>query len=241
GPDTKIVLLLFSAGPLNVTFADESARVSAILECFFPGQGTGEALVNVLFNKDSNSSPAGRLPMTWPKFAWQVPSMVNYSMAGRTYRYLNTDPLYPFGYGLSYTRFNYTRMMVKTVHNATKDLDLDLTLQNIGPVDADEVIQCYVEPKYRQPYPAPRRALAYFGRIHIQAGLYRTLWITLSKQAWSVWKDGQWTYITLPSVPQVGTQPWALLNPPSSGIQPNCRSDQGTVLLSVESGGFLID
>ncbi|KAK3787076.1 hypothetical protein RRG08_031551 [Elysia crispata] len=193
-PTTKIILLLFSAGPLNITFADDSERVSAILECFLPGQGTGEAVVNILFNRDHNSSPAGRLPMTWPKFAWQIPPMVNYSMSGRTYRYMDSEPLYPFGYGLSYTLFRYGLFVVPSVSNATQDLRVEFVVNNGMDQDADEVVQCYIEPKERLPYPAPLRSLGAFTRLHLKGGDSAVPVLFLSKQAWAVWKNGRWTY-----------------------------------------------
>ncbi|GFO34072.1 beta-d-xylosidase 4, partial [Plakobranchus ocellatus] len=185
GSDAKVILLLFNAGPLNITFADVNPRVDAILECFFPGQGTGEAIINVLFNKGGNSSPAGRLPMTWPKYAWQIPPMVNYSMSGRTYRYLHTEPLYPFGYGLSYTQFGYSNLTAATSHPANLDLEATVHVTNTGKLDADEVVQCYVGPSQSPPYPIPRRSLGYFQRVHLSAGHRLIVSATLAKETWA--------------------------------------------------------
>ncbi|GFS25700.1 beta-D-xylosidase 1, partial [Elysia marginata] len=136
----KLILVLMNAGPLNVTFADDSSKVDAILECFFPGQATGEAIKKVLTNEGGMWSPAGRLPNTWYKYADQIPSMVNYSMQGRTYRYLRSDPLYPFGYGLSYSTFVYSSLKLESrAVQAMQNLSVTIAVQNTGLVDSDEV------------------------------------------------------------------------------------------------------
>ncbi|KAH9492173.1 putative beta-D-xylosidase 7 [Bulinus truncatus] len=187
----RVVLLLFNAGPLNVTFADESDQVGAILECFYPAQATGDALVNVLTNKDGSYSPAGRLPITWPRYDWQLPPMVNYSMEGRTYRYLLTDPLYPFGYGLSYSNFSYDSLVVSAHKEPKRDLEVALSFTNKGPVDADEVVQCYISWQ-NQSLPVPQRQLAYFNRVHVKAGVQVQLVFTVTWESWTFWDNDQW-------------------------------------------------
>lgn len=190
--NAKIILLLFNAGPLNITFADESDRVDAILECFYPGQGTGDALVNVLTNKGGNSSPAGRLSVTWPKYASQLPPIGNYSMEGRTYRYLKTDPLYPFGYGLSYSTFRYDGILITNLKEPKENLNATVSLSNTGNVDSDEVIQCYMEWGNKSLL-VPQRQLVYFTRIHLAAGEsvhhnFHVLW-----DNWAFWENGGWS------------------------------------------------
>ncbi|XP_069126379.1 uncharacterized protein [Argopecten irradians] len=140
-----VILLLFNAGPLNITWAEQSERVAAILECFFPAQATGEAIFRVLTNKGDNSNPAARLPFTWPHYANQVPSMTNYTMEGRTYRYFKGDPLYPFGYGLSYTQFHYYDAWLSPLIQAGQHIDVRVEIGNTGAYDGDEVIQIYLE------------------------------------------------------------------------------------------------
>ncbi|XP_076466996.1 uncharacterized protein LOC143298149 [Babylonia areolata] len=140
-----VVLLLFNAGPLNVTWADQHASVPAILECWFPAQSAGTALLQVLTNQGGHSSPAGRLPATWPLLADQIPDMVNYSMSGRTYRYSQGPSLYPFGYGLSYTTFRYSDLVTPKTLTPGHDLPLTLTVSNTGDLAADEVVQIYVQ------------------------------------------------------------------------------------------------
>ncbi|XP_055862919.1 xylan 1,4-beta-xylosidase-like isoform X1 [Biomphalaria glabrata] len=189
--NATVVVLLFNAGPLNLTFADESDQVGAILECFYPAQATGDALVNVLFNREGKYSPAGRLPLTWPKYDWQLPPMVNYSMEGRTYRYLKTDPLYPFGYGLSYSNFSYDFLMALAHKEPKTDLDVALYFTNKGPVDADEVVQCYISWR-NQTLPVPQRQLVYFNRFHVKVGVQVQLTFTVSWESWTFWDNDQW-------------------------------------------------
>jgi hypothetical protein len=105
GKPTVLVLLAGSA--LDLSWADE--HLSAIVDAWYPGEEGGTAIADVLFGK---VSPSGRLPVTFPRSIADVPPITDYSMVGRTYRYLAKEPLYPFGYGLSYTRFEYTDLEV---------------------------------------------------------------------------------------------------------------------------------
>ncbi|RUS85385.1 hypothetical protein EGW08_006870 [Elysia chlorotica] len=183
----KLVLILMNAGPLNVTFADESSKVDAILECFFPGQATGEAIKKVITNEGGKWSPAGRLPTTWYKYADQIPPMVNYSMQGRTYRYLTSDPLYPFGYGLSYSTFVYSSLKLKTpAIEARQNLSVSISVQNTGLV-----IQCYIK-WTDQTLPVPIQQLAYFNRVHLKAKQTLVHSMTISWERWAFWQDGEW-------------------------------------------------
>lgn len=187
----RLVVLLFNAGPLNMTFADNDKNVDAIMECFFPGQSTGDAIVNVLINKDGKNSPAGRLPNTWPLLFSQLPEMVNYSMKGRTYRYMQGPALYSFGYGLSYTTFDYQAMSLEPKVKPGQDIDVVLALSNNGTVDSDEVIQCYLSWKDKS-LPVPIRQLSYFNRVHIKAGQKIQHDLTIRYQRTAYWKEGLW-------------------------------------------------
>jgi len=98
-----VVLVLLNGSALAINWANE--HVPAILEAWYPGQEGGTAIADVLFG---DYNPSGRLPVTFPKSLEQLPPFEDYSMQGRTYRYMTEEPLYPFGYGLSYTRFEYS-------------------------------------------------------------------------------------------------------------------------------------
>nr|KAG5694878.1 hypothetical protein BaRGS_029495 [Batillaria attramentaria] len=190
-PKTPLVVLLFSAGPVNVSFADRDERVSAILQCFFPAQATGTALRHVLLNDVPGAVPAGRLPYTWPQFLSQLPPMVNYSMAGRTYRYFDGVPLYPFGFGLSYSSFHYTSLTMPGRVTAGRSLVGQFSLMNQGPYDAEEVYQVYIS-WLNSSLPAPTRQLVYFGRISLSAGTTGSVDFELPARSMALWFNNGW-------------------------------------------------
>lgn len=96
-PNARLIVILFNAGPVDISWAKNSPLVDAIFTVGYPAQATGEALLNVLTLKEEYANPAGRLVATWPESLDQVPSMTDYSMKERTYRYFTGNPLYPFG------------------------------------------------------------------------------------------------------------------------------------------------
>ncbi|KAK7108020.1 uncharacterized protein [Littorina saxatilis] len=208
---TPVVLLLFNAGPLNVTWADQNPSVSAIMECWFPAQSTGTALLHVLTNEGGTSSPAGRLPSTWPLLADQIPEMVNYSMSGRTYRYSNAPALYPFGFGLSYTTFRYSDIVVPKTLTPGHDLDVSVTVTNTGGYVADEVPQIYIE-WVQTPVPTPRLQLVAVTRTTTVPGKPITLRFTVPAKYLAIYTDVGWIY------PQCTIRVYA------GGQQPNNRS-----------------
>ena len=175
-PTSTLVVLLFNAGGVDVSWAVESDSVHAIVAAGFPGQATGDAVVDTLFG---DVVPAGRLAVTWPKSLAQVPAITNYAMSGSTYRYLQPDPLFPFGYGLSYTTFAYSDIAVAPqAPTPCEPLSLHVTVRNTGKVDADEVVMAFVE-WTRSPQPTPDRALAAFARVHVRAGEARKVTLEL--------------------------------------------------------------
>ncbi|XP_067676794.1 uncharacterized protein [Haliotis asinina] len=186
--NTPIVLLMFNAGPLNITMADASPQVAAILECFFPAQATGEALRRVLTMDGPGSVPAARLPYTWPRSLDGFPAMTNYSMAGRTYRYYEDDPLYPFGYGLSYTEFFYITLQYSYTIRAGSDVEVSILLQNTGKYAGDEVVQVYISWDNAS-VPVPQRQLVAFERVTIAANAFQVVNITVSAESMAVWVD----------------------------------------------------
>ncbi|XP_029658372.1 probable beta-D-xylosidase 6 [Octopus sinensis] len=163
---SQIVVLLFSAGPLDVSWADKSPFVSAMIQCFFPAQTSGQAIYNILTHNGTDSNPAGRLSITWPASMNQVPPMINYSMDGRTYRYFNGEPLYPFGYGLSYSEFSYSQLNVPGKVSVGNPIHLSVTVGNKGPFDGDEVTQIYIC-WLNSSVPMPKLQLAGFSRNFI--------------------------------------------------------------------------
>jgi beta-glucosidase len=169
-----VVLVLLNGSALAVTWAD--AHIPAILEAWYPGQAAGQAIADVLFG---DYNPAGRLPVTFYKSVEQLPPFEDYRMDGRTYRYMTEEPLYPFGYGLSYTRFEYSDLQIEPMAiHAGQSVEVRATVRNVGDRDGDEVVQLYIH-DIEASYPVPLRQLAGFHRIHLEPGEAQTVHFTL--------------------------------------------------------------
>ncbi len=164
GTRKPLVIVLMNGSALAVNWANDHAN--AILEAWYSGEQGGAAIAETLSGKNN---PAGRLPVTFYKDASQLPNFENYSMEGRTYRYFRGKPLYPFGYGLSYTKFTYSDLTVPhTPVSAGDPVNADVTVTNTGKAAGDEVVQLYV--KFPPVKGAPLLALRGFERIHLDAG-----------------------------------------------------------------------
>jgi len=137
-----VALVLTSGSALSINWAND--HVPAIVQAWYPGQH-GDAVADVLFG---DYNPAGRLPVTFYKSVDDLPAFTNYAMdagGGRTYRYFKGPVLYPFGYGLSYTKFAYSNLTVTPNPSTTEDVIVWVAVKNTGPVAGDEVVQVYVE------------------------------------------------------------------------------------------------
>ena len=137
-----IVLVLLNGSPLTVNWADEN--IPAIIEAWYPGEEGGTAIADVIFG---NYNPGGRLPITFVRSVEQLPPFEDYRMQGRTYRYLDEEPLYPFGYGLSFTQFSYSDLEVSQSEISTADdksIQVSVQVENVGDLTGDEAIQLYV-------------------------------------------------------------------------------------------------
>jgi len=159
-----LVVVLTNGSALGVNWAN--AHANAIIDAFYPGEEGGAAVAETLSGKNN---PAGRLPVTFYKDVSQLPAFEDYAMNGRTYRYFEGTPLYPFGYGLSYTTFAYSGLTGPTdVVAAGSSAGFDVTVTNTGKKAGDEVAQLYLEfPKVAG---APLKALRGFARVHLEAG-----------------------------------------------------------------------
>ncbi len=160
----------------------EDAHVDAILNAWYGGQEGGTAVADILFG---DYNPAGRLPVTFYKSVSQLPDFEDYSMKGRTYRYFTQQPLYPFGYGLSYTTFRYDNARLSATEiEAGQPVTLSFDLSNTGKMDGDEVAQVYI--KNPNDPEGPIKALKGFKRVHLKAGETQTVSIELEPKAfWS--------------------------------------------------------
>jgi beta-glucosidase len=159
-----LAVVLMNGSALAVNWINEHAN--AVLEAWYPGEEGGAAVAETLSGKNN---PAGRLPVTFYKGVDQLPHFEDYGMANRTYRYFNGKPLYPFGYGLSYTKFNYSDLAVPAQPVAAgQPVGADVTVTNTGKLAGDEVVQLYL--KFPQVKGAPLVALRGFERIHLDPG-----------------------------------------------------------------------
>jgi beta-glucosidase len=160
-----VVLVLMSGSAVAIPWAREN--LPAIVQAWYPGEEGGTAVADVLFG---DYNPAGRLPVTFYKGLEQLPPFENYDMQGRTYRYMMQDPLFPFGFGLSYTTFEYRGLKVSPEQVAPdQSLKLSVNVANTGGRDGDEVVQLYVR-DVKASVPVPVRFLAGFRRVHIRRG-----------------------------------------------------------------------
>jgi beta-glucosidase len=142
------------------------AHANAILDAWYPGEEGGAAVAETLSGRNN---PAGRLPVTFYTDVSQLPPFEDYSMKGRTYRYFEGTPLFPFGYGLSYTTFSYSGLRVPSgAVEAGSPVVAEVTVTNTGKRAGDEVAQLYLE--FPSVPGAPLRALRGFQRIHLDAG-----------------------------------------------------------------------
>ncbi|MEG1749538.1 MAG: xylan 1,4-beta-xylosidase [Tannerellaceae bacterium] len=163
----------------------EEANTDAMLNAWYGGQEGGTAIADVLFG---DYNPAGRLPITFYKSITQLPDYEDYSMKGRTYRYMTEEPLYPFGYGLSYTTFAYKNAKL-SANKIAKDQSVTLSfdLANTGAMDGDEVAQLYIQ---NPNDPAgPIKALKAFKRLHLKAGATEAVSIRLEPKAFQSFND----------------------------------------------------
>ena len=166
----------------------ENDNLDAILNAWYGGQEGGTAVADILFG---DYNPGGRLPVTFYKSVDQLPDFEDYSMKGRTYRYFTQEPLYPFGYGLSYTSFDYKNAKL-SANQISKDQSVTITFEitNTGKLDGDEVAQIYI--KNPNDPEAPIKSLQGFKRVHIKAGETQSLSFTLEPKAfWSFNDDTQ--------------------------------------------------
>ena len=180
----KIVLVVTGGSPLALSDVEE--MVDAILFVWYPGMEGGRAVADVLFG---DASPAGKLPVTFPRSLDQLPPFDDYSMQGRTYRYMTEEPLYPFGFGLSYSKFDYSELQLDKKLLAIGDsLNVNVTLTNCGESDAAEVAQFYLSDLHASTI-IPLHHLIGFERVLLKAGESRTLNFTITPQMMSFHND----------------------------------------------------
>jgi beta-glucosidase len=178
-----LVVVLMNGSALAVNWEKEHAN--GILESWYSGEEGGTAIAETISGKNN---PAGRLPVTFYTGVEQLPHFENYSMENRTYRYFNGKPLFPFGYGLSYTKFSYSDLKLPSAPiNAGDTVEAEATVTNSGSVAGDEVAELYL--KFPDVAGAPRIALRGFSRIHLESGASTQVKFTLKPRDISMVTD----------------------------------------------------
>ncbi|MGH7523425.1 MAG: glycoside hydrolase family 3 C-terminal domain-containing protein [Gemmatimonadales bacterium] len=195
------VLVLLNGSALAVNWAN--AHIPGIVEAWYPGQAGGAAIADVLFG---DYNPAGRLPVTFYRSVDDLPAFDNYNMAGRTYRFFDGPPLYPFGFGLSYTSFRYDSLRTSAdsvLTNGTVDVQVNVT--NTGHRAGDEVLQLYVQ-HLGSAVPRPRQDLRDDQRVSLKPGETRTVSFALPARTLAYWNAAThgWTVEREPIRLEVG-------------------------------------
>jgi len=176
----NIVLVLMNGSAVSINWSQEN--LPAVLEAWYPGQDGGTAIADVLFG---DYNPAGRLPVTVYKSEDQLPPFSDYNMQGRTYKYFEDEPLYPFGFGMSYTNFAYSDLEINDSFSTTEKVEIEVSIKNTGDYDGDEVVQVYASHKDDDPNTAIR-TLVGFQRVHLKKGESKTLTFSIEPRQLSI-------------------------------------------------------
>ena len=180
-----VIVVLTSGSALAVNW--EKENIPAIVQLWYPGEEGGKALADVLFG---DYNPAGRLPVTFYKSVDQLPPFEDYNMAGKTYRFFEGEPLYAFGYGMSYTTFNYSKLKLPKKIKSGEDINVSVKVKNTGKAAGDEVVQLYVKNTDAN-YPVPVRSLQGIKRIFLNPGEEKTVEFFIGPQQMAVFIDDE--------------------------------------------------
>lgn len=175
-----VIVVLANGGALSVNY--EQDKAAAILLAGYGGQQGGNAVADVLFG---DYNPAGRLPVTYYRSVDQISAFENYDMNGKTYRFFTKEPLYPFGYGLSYTFFRYSNLSMPEKIISGNDIKVSVTVTNDGKLRGDEVVELYLTDE-KASTPRPVRQLEGFKRISLDPGESKEVEFTLKPRQLSI-------------------------------------------------------
>ena len=190
----NIVLVVVAGSSLALTWEQE--HLPAIVNAWYPGEKGGTAVGEVLFGK---YNPAGRLPLTYYRSLDDLPPFDDYDITKRTYKYFEGPVLYPFGFGLSYTSFQYSGL---NVQDGGQTVDISFTLKNTGQYDGDEVAQVYTRlPEYEGK--APIKELRGFQRVHLRQGESKLVKISLRREDLRYWSEREKKFIVPQGLPEV--------------------------------------
>ena len=196
----KVIVCNFTGSAMNLSEAEEKAE--AVIQAWYPGSQGGKALANILFGE---VSPSGKLPITFYRTLDELPDFTDYSMKGRTYRYLTEEPLYPFGYGLSYGDVQVEKAEFAKIPEKEQDAEIRVTVKNHSEVATRDVVEVYIKNQDSK-YAPVNPALCGFAKVSLEAGEEKELTITVSKEAYKVVNDeGEKIFDSSSSVLFVGT------------------------------------
>ncbi len=184
--DKPLIVVITGGSAMAIPEIDEMA--DAVLFAWYPGEQGGNAIADILFG---DINPSGRLPVTFYMSTDDLPPFEDYDMEGRTYKYFRDEPLYPFGFGLSYSEFEYSNLVI---NQENEKLNLRVTIKNYGDYSGEEVIQVYaakIDPNFSQPI----KKLIGFARIYLLKGEEKTIQISTDPNLLSYWDIGQQKYL----------------------------------------------
>jgi len=178
-----VILCLMAGSAIDLSAAD--AGCSAIMQAWYPGARGGKAVADILFGKDS---PSGKLPVTFYRSTDNLPAFTDYSMKNRTYRYLEEEPLYPFGYGLTYGNIICERVVLEPEPSDTDSFRIRIHLKNQGSVDTQDVVQAYIKAD-DSPFAVKNVSLCGFTRVSLRAGETGDAAMVIPRNAFTVVDD----------------------------------------------------
>ncbi|MFW6268014.1 MAG: glycoside hydrolase family 3 C-terminal domain-containing protein, partial [Marinilabiliaceae bacterium] len=183
----KLVVVVTAGSAVSMPEVYEMA--DALLYVWYPGEQGGNAVGDVIFG---DVVPSGRLPVTVVESIEDLPPYEDYNMEGRTYKYMDVAPQFPFGFGLSYTSFSYDNLNISEDKiDEGKSVDVSLTVKNEGDYDADEVVQFYLTDEEAS-FRVPKQSLVGFDRIHVPAGESKEVNFTVTPEMMeSINEDGE--------------------------------------------------
>lgn len=193
GHTNPIITIIMGGSPINL---EEVYQLSdAVLFAWYPGEEGGNAVADIIFG---NVSPSAKLPITFPKSYSDLPPFEDYSMSGRTYKYMEKDPLFPFGFGLSYSQFEYSDIKLSNKKiKKNQPVFIEFTVTNKGGYNSDEVVQIYLTPPQQENFSVPNFDLKHFQRIHLKPGESQTVKLALTPEMLKVF-DNEGNMVLLP-------------------------------------------
>ncbi|SEC72771.1 beta-glucosidase [Maribacter dokdonensis] len=199
---TPVVLVLLNGSALAINW--ENDNLPAIVEAWYPGELGGTAIADVLFG---DYNPSGRLPVTFYTSHKELSPFVNYSMKGRTYRYYEGEALYPFGFGLSYTKFNYEKLKLdKNQIKTTEATKVSVKVKNVGNLQGEEVVQLYIK-DLKSSVKRPLKSLRGIKRITLKPGKSATVTFNITPEDLQFFDTILHKYIVEPGEFEIGVGP----------------------------------